>query len=103
MIYGLDVHKEFIQVCALGAKGSKRKEYRIAGTEEAIKDWALKLGPRDRVVLEATFHSWAIHAIVSGTAGRVAVANPMEEIRHVSPGGRSSGSARRRWGSSRRW
>ncbi len=27
MIYGLDVHKEFIQVCALGAKGSKHKEY----------------------------------------------------------------------------
>jgi transposase len=78
MIYGLDVHKEFIQVCALGAKGSKRKDYRIAGTQEAIADWARKLGPRDQVVLEATFHSWAIHAIVVRTAGRVVVANPME-------------------------
>lgn len=78
MIYGLDVHREFIQVCALGAKGSKRKEYRIAGTEEAIEDWARKLGPRDQVVLEATFHSWAIHDIVARTAGRVVVANPME-------------------------
>ncbi len=48
MIYGLDVHKEFIQVCALGAKGSKRQEYRIAGTEEAIADWARPLGPRDQ-------------------------------------------------------
>ncbi|MEN8184353.1 MAG: IS110 family transposase [Myxococcota bacterium] len=78
MIYGLDVHKEFIQVCALGAKGSKRKEYRIAGSEEAIADWARTLGPRDQVVLEATFHTWAIHAIVARTAGRVVVANPME-------------------------
>ncbi|MHC4341061.1 MAG: IS110 family RNA-guided transposase [Planctomycetota bacterium] len=78
MIYGLDVHKEFIQVCALGAKGSKRKEYRIAGTEEAIAEWARQLGPRDQVVLEATFHTWAIHAIVARTAGRVVVANPME-------------------------
>ena len=78
MIYGLDVHKEFIQVCALGAKGSKRKEYRIAGTEEAIANWACRLGRRDQVVLEATFHSWAIRAIVARTAGRVVVANPME-------------------------
>lgn len=78
MIYGLDVHKEFIQVCALGAKGPKRKEYRIAATEEAIEEWSRELGPRDQVVLEATFHSWAIHAIVARTAGRVVVANPLE-------------------------
>ncbi len=78
MIYGLDVHKEFIQVCALGARDSKRKEYRIAGTEEAIEEWARTLGPRDQVVLEATFHSWAIHDIVARSAGRVVVANPME-------------------------
>lgn len=78
MIYGLDVHKEFIQVCALGAKGSKRKEYRIAGTEEAIEDWARQLDADDQVVLEATFHSWAIHAIVDPYAGRVVIANPME-------------------------
>jgi len=71
MFYGLDVHKEFIQVCALGAKGSKRKEYRIAGTEEALEDWARQLDADDQVVLEATFHSWAIHAIVTAYAGRV--------------------------------
>lgn len=78
MIYGLDVHKEFIQVCALAAKGSKRKEYRIGGSAEAIEGWASDLGPDDQVVLEATFHSWAIHAIVAQYAGRVVIANPME-------------------------
>ena len=78
MIYGLDVHKEFIQVCALGAKGSKREEYRIAGTSGAIEDWASQLDARDQVVLEATFHSWAIHDIVSRRVERVVVANPME-------------------------
>jgi transposase len=78
MIYGLDVHKEFIQVCALGAKGSKRKEYRIAESAEAIEEWAGQLDAQDEVVLEATFHSWAIHTIVSEHAGRVVVANPME-------------------------
>ena len=78
MIYGLDVHKEFIQVCALAAKGSKRKEYRIAGSAGAIEAWASELGADDQVVLEATFHSWAIHAIVTQYAGRVVIANPME-------------------------
>ena len=78
MIYGLDVHKQFIQVCALAAKGSKREEYRVAGSAEAIEAWASGLGPKDQVVLEATFHSWAIHAIVAPHAGRVVIANAME-------------------------
>jgi transposase len=78
MFYGLDVHKEFIQVCAVDAKGAKREEYRIGGSAGAIEAWAQGLGPRDQVVLEATFHSWAIHAIVSQHAGRVGVANPLQ-------------------------
>jgi transposase len=77
MIYGLDVHKEFLQVCEIDAKGAKRKEYRIGGTAEAIEAWARRLHRRDQVVLEATFHTWAIHAIVSRYVDRVAVAHPL--------------------------
>jgi transposase len=78
MFYGLDVHKEFIQVCQLDAKGAKRKEYRIGGSAEEIDRWARGLGRRDQVVLETTFHTWAIHAIVSRYAGRVVVANALQ-------------------------
>jgi transposase len=78
MFYGLDVHKEFIQVCQLDAKGANRKDYRIGGTAEEIDRWAQGLGRRDQVVLETTFHSWAIHAIVSQYAGRVVVANALQ-------------------------
>jgi transposase len=78
MFYGLDVHKEFIQVCQLDVKGANRKEYRIGGSAEEIDRWAQGLGPRDQVVLETTFHSWAIHAIVSQYAGRVVVANALQ-------------------------
>jgi len=78
MFYGLDVHKEFIQVCQLDAKGAKRKEYRIGATAEEIDGWAQGLSPRDQVVLETTFHTWAIHAIVSQYAGRVVVANSLQ-------------------------
>jgi transposase len=78
MFYGLDVHKQFIQVCELDDKGANRKDYRIGGTAEEIDRWAQDLGPRDQVVLETTFHSWAIHAIVSQYAGRVVVANALQ-------------------------
>ncbi len=78
MFYGLDVHKEFIQVCEVDAKGANRKEYRIGGTAEEIDRWAENLGHRDQVVLETTFHSWAIHAIVFRYAGRVVVANSLQ-------------------------
>ena len=78
MFYGLDVHKQFIQVCELDDKGANPKEYRIGGTAEEIDGWAQGLGPRDQVVLEATFHSWAIHSIVSQYAGRVVVANALQ-------------------------
>jgi transposase len=78
MFYGLDVHKQFIQVCQLDRKGANPKEYRIGGTAEEIDGWAQGLGSRDQVVLETTFHSWAIHAIVSQYAGRVVVANALQ-------------------------
>ena len=78
MFYGLDVHKEFIQVCELDAKGANRKDYRIGGSAEEIDRWAQGLGPHDQVVLETTFHTWAIHAIVSQYAGRVVVANSLQ-------------------------
>jgi len=57
MFYGLDVHKEFIQVCVLNAKGTKREEYRVGGSAEEVEAFAKKLQPSDQVVLEATFHT----------------------------------------------
>jgi len=78
MFYGLDVHKEFIQVCALAAKGTKRKEFRIGGSAEEVEAFAKKLRPDDQVVLEATFHTWILHDILSRHLRRVVVANPLQ-------------------------
>ena len=64
MFYGLDVHKEFIQVCVLDAKGTKREEYRVGGSAEEVEAFAKKLQPSDQVVLEATFHTWILHDIL---------------------------------------
>jgi transposase len=78
MFYGLDVHKRFIQVCAIDAAGKRQREFRIDGTADAISSFASKLGEDDELVLEATFHSWAIWALLLPHAKRVVVANPMQ-------------------------
>jgi len=78
MFYGLDVHKEFIQVCELTSKERTRREFRIAATNEAIEAFAQGLSHRDHVVLEATFHSWAIYRLLKPHAGKVVVANPLQ-------------------------
>ena len=75
--YGLDVHKRFIQVCRIDAGGKARKDFRIDATREAILRFAKTLGPEASVVLEATFHTWAIWTLWVPHCGRVVVANPM--------------------------
>jgi transposase len=78
MFYGLDVHKQFIQVCAVDGAGHLRRECRVAATPEAIERFAASLGADDQVVLEATFHTWAIWSRLVAHAGRVVVANPLQ-------------------------
>jgi transposase len=78
MNYGLDVHKEFIQVCALPQKGTKRKEYRVGASAPEVEAFAKGLRPTDKVVLEATFHTWALHDIISRHVRKVVVANSLQ-------------------------
>ncbi len=78
MFYGLDVHKEFIQVCALRTKGTERREFRVAASAEAVERFARGLRPEDHVVLEATFHTWALHDILTRHVPHVVVANPLQ-------------------------
>jgi transposase len=78
MFYGFDVHKEFIQVCALDKDGETRRDFRVGGTAAAIEKFARGLDRADEVVLEATFHSWAIVQILSRHVERVVVADPAQ-------------------------
>jgi transposase len=78
MVYGLDVHKRFIQVCALSADGKQRKDLRIGASRVEVEAFARTLRRRDRVVLEATFHTWALHRILARRVGQVVVANPLQ-------------------------
>jgi transposase len=76
--YGLDVHKDFIQVCALSPDGRQREDTRIGADEEALQAFGARLGWDDQVILEATFHTWAIHSILRRHVETVVVANPLE-------------------------
>ncbi|MCP3880370.1 MAG: IS110 family transposase [Sulfitobacter sp.] len=78
MYYGLDLHWKFIQVCALDGRGQEKQSFKLATTHEAITAFGKTLGPQDQVVIEATFHSWAIWALLEGQAGKVVVANPLQ-------------------------
>jgi transposase len=78
MYYGLDVHKEFIQVCALTEGGLERRDFRVGGSPEALEALGRQFQRHDQVVLEATFHSWAIVQILSRHVDRVVVADPAQ-------------------------
>jgi len=78
MFYGLDVHKDSIQVCRLSPDGKRRQDFQVAGTEEAIQAFARRLTPHDQVALEVTFHTWAIYAILAPHAGRVVAVNAVQ-------------------------
>jgi len=75
MYYGLDVHKDFIQVCHLSPDGRQRQDFPIRATAEAIETFARRLTRKDQVALEVTFHTWTIHSLLVPHAGRVVAVN----------------------------
>lgn len=78
MFYGLDIHKQFIQVCRIDDEGKQRCDFRIDADRQSILGFAASLTEGDAVALEATFHSWAIWSLLSGHGTRVVVANSMQ-------------------------
>lgn len=76
MFYGLDVHKEFLQVCGLAEDGQERRDFRVGGRPEAVEAFARGLERGDEVALEATFHTWALVQILERYVDRVVVAEP---------------------------
>jgi len=78
MIYGLDVHKRFVQVCAVDPEGRRERSFRIDCTRDGLVRFAGTLSAADAVVLETTFHSWEIASILRTSGARVVIANSSE-------------------------
>ena len=77
--YGLDVHKEVIQICCLEADGTELSNRRIPCTRDALLTWAQEhLSREDELALEATTNTWAIVELLRPLVKRLVVSNPLK-------------------------
>lgn len=76
---GLDVHKHFIEVCVLDAKGKVLSRGRVGCQREELLEFAHKeLRKTDHVALEATTNTWPIVDILRSCVARLVVGNPLK-------------------------
>jgi transposase len=76
---GLDVHKQFIEVCVLDRKGKVLSRCRVGCQREEVLEFAQKtLQKTDHVALEATTNTWPIVEILRPHVARVVVGNPLK-------------------------
>lgn len=76
---GLDVHKEFIEVCMIDGKGKVLWRGQVGCRREELLQFAKKqLRRTDRVALEATTNTWAVVKILRPHVAQLAVGNPLK-------------------------
>jgi transposase len=75
---GLDISKHTAEVAILRPGSDKPQRGRFAARPDAIRAFALKLGPQDQVVLESCTNALAFHRLLCQHAGRVVVSNPLK-------------------------
>lgn len=76
---GLDVHKEFIEVCVIDRRGKILLRNRVACQREKLLEFAQQtLRKTDRVALEATTNTWPVVEILRPYVADIAVGNPLK-------------------------
>jgi transposase len=76
---GLDVHKQFIEVCILDATGRVVWRGRTGCLRDELDRFArTRLKKTDRVALEATTNTWSVVAVLRPHVGAVVVSNPLK-------------------------
>lgn len=77
--YGLDVHKEVVQICCLNAEGQELSNSQVPCSRERLLDWAQhNLKTDDHLALEATINTWAIVDLLRPFVTHLVVSNPMK-------------------------
>lgn len=77
--FGLDVHKEVVQVCCVTQDGREVFNRRLPCTREALTELAREeFTAEDQVALEATTNTWVVVDLLLPFVGRVAVSNPLK-------------------------
>jgi transposase len=76
---GLDVHKQFIEVCILEVAGQVVWRGRTGCLRDELESFARKrLQKTDRVALEATTNTWSVVAVLQPHVAAVVVSNPLK-------------------------
>jgi transposase len=76
---GLDVHKHFIEVCILDARGKVLSRGQVNCQREELQHFAkTQLKKTDRVALEATTNTWPVVEILRPCVAAVVVSNPLK-------------------------
>ena len=70
---GIDLHKAFVQVCAVVATGERRWEQRWPTTPAGIAELLTRCGPHSHLAVEASSPTWAFVDQVVGHVGEVRV------------------------------
>ncbi len=77
-IAGLDLHKKMVQAAILDDAGQLLHTQRFPASREALEQFARQhLSRQHRVVLEATFNTWAVAAVLEPFVAEVVVSNPL--------------------------
>lgn len=77
-IIGLDIHKRFAEVAVLRPGAREPQRLRFPSEAGAIRAFAARLGPDDRVALESCTNAFAFHRLLCQHAGEVVVSNPLK-------------------------
>ncbi|WP_435011796.1 IS110 family transposase (plasmid) [Tundrisphaera lichenicola] len=76
---GLDLHKQFIEVCALDDKGKVAYRGRTGCLRQELEAFArAQLTKTDHIALEATTNTWAVVNVLRPFVARVVVGNPLK-------------------------
>jgi transposase len=70
---GIDLHKAFLQVCAMAKTGERLWEGRFPRTPEGVAAFVTRCTPRMAVAVEATSPTWSFVDQIVDHAGRVCV------------------------------
>ncbi len=76
---GLDVHKDFVEVCILDRSGRRLSRGQVICTRAALTEFAQnQLRPQDRIALESSTRTWAVVGILEPHVKQVVVSNPLK-------------------------
>jgi transposase len=73
---GVDLHKQFFQVCALGGDGERHWESRFPRTEGGLAAFGHRCGPSTRIAVEACGPTWPFVDALTPTGAVITVVDP---------------------------